>query len=127
MLLEIDIVKYITPLLISKGRMSKLGMRIDFTRHEVEVNGQVIKLQCNSDCHYSVSLTNPARENCNAAFHLTSLLSLSNEEKKKKPTKLHGQLCHASKDRLVKLLKDSGCDDKNFLKMIGDCCDDCEF
>ena len=91
------------------------------------VNCQVIKLQCNSSSHYCVPLTTLARENCNVVFHLKNLLSLSNEEKKKKAIKLHRQLCHASKDRLVKLLKDSCCDDKMFLKMIVDCCDNCEF
>ena len=47
-LFEIDAVKNNIPLLISKGEMSKWGMKIDFTRHEVELHGQVIKLQCNS-------------------------------------------------------------------------------
>ena len=72
-------------------------------------------------------LTTLARENYNVVFHLTDLLSLSNEEKKKKAIKLHHQLCHASKDQLVKLLRDSGCDDKTFLKMIVDCYDNREF
>ena len=58
---------------------------------------------------------------------MTNLLSLCNEEKKKKAIKLHRQLCHASKDQLAKLLKDSGCDDEKVLKMIVDCCDNCEF
>ena len=49
---------------------------------------------------------------------------MSNEKKKKKAMKLH---CNASKDRLVKLFKYSGCDDKTFLKMKVDCCDNCEF
>ena len=73
MLLEVDVVKNNIPLLISKGTMSKLGMKIDFTRHGAEVNGQVIKLQCDSSGHYCVPLTTLARENCNAVFHLTNL------------------------------------------------------
>ena len=128
MLLEVDVANNNITLVISKLAMSKLGMKIDFTRHEAEVNDQVIiKLQCNSSSHYCVPLTTLARENCNVIFHLTNLLSLSNEGKKKKAIKLHRQLCHASKDRLVKLLKDSGCDDKKFLKMIVDYCDNCKF
>ena len=99
MLLEVDVVKNNIPLLVSKGTMSKLEMKIDFTRHEAEVNGQVIKLQFNSSGHYCVPLTTLARENCNVVFQLTNLLSLSNEKKKKKAIKLHCQLCHASKDR----------------------------
>ena len=60
-------------------------------------------------------------------FSFCNLLPLSNEEKEKKATKLHCQLWHASKEQLVKLLKDSGCDSKGVLKMIVDCCDNCEF
>ena len=71
-------------MLISKGTMSKLGMKIDFTRHEAEVNGQVVKLQFNSSGHYCVSLTTLGKENCNVVFYLTNMLSLSNEEKNKK-------------------------------------------
>ena len=41
MLLEVDVVKNNIPLLI-KCTMSKLGMKIDFVRHEAKVNGQVI-------------------------------------------------------------------------------------
>ena len=82
MLLE-DIVKNNIPLLSNKGTMSKLGMKIDFTRHKTEVNGQVIKFQSNSSGHYCAPLTTLARKNCNVVFHLTNLLSLSNEENEK--------------------------------------------
>ena len=41
MLLEVDVVKNDIPWLI-KCAMSKLGMKIDFARHEAKVNGQVI-------------------------------------------------------------------------------------
>ena len=67
-LLEVHVVRNNFLLLVSKGTMSKLGMKIDFIRHEAKVNGQVIKLQCNSSAHYSVPLTTLARENCNVVF-----------------------------------------------------------
>ena len=127
MLLEVHVVGNNIPLLISKSTMLKLGMKIDFTRHQAEVNGQVIKLQCNSSGHYCFPLLYLASENVNVVFHIKNLLSLSNEEKKKKAIKLHRQLCHAGKDRLVRLLKDSGCEDKGFLKIVVDCCENCEF
>ena len=43
-MLEVDVVKNNILLLISTGKMSKLGMKLDFTRHEAEVNGQIMKL-----------------------------------------------------------------------------------
>ena len=72
MSLEVDVRKNDIPLLISKGKRPKLRMKIGFTRHEAEENGQVIKLQCNSFGHYCVPLATLARENCNVAFHFTN-------------------------------------------------------
>ena len=37
-LLEVDVVKNNILLLISKGTVSKLGMKIDFPRHEAKLN-----------------------------------------------------------------------------------------
>ena len=71
MSLEVDVRKNNIPLLISKGKRTKLGMKIGFTRHEAKVNSQVIKLQCNSSGHYCVPLTTLARENCNVVSHFT--------------------------------------------------------
>ena len=56
MFLEADVVKNNILLLKSNSRMSKLGMKIDFTRHEAGVDGQVIKLQYNSTGHCCVPL-----------------------------------------------------------------------
>ena len=63
MLLEVDVIKNNILLLICKGTMSKLGMKIDFTKHEAEVNAQVIKLQCNSSGHYCITLTTLVKDN----------------------------------------------------------------
>ena len=51
MLLELDVVKNNIPLLISKGAISKLGMKIDLTRHKTERNAEVMKLLCISSIH----------------------------------------------------------------------------
>ena len=53
---------------------------------------QVITFQCNSSGHYCVPLTILVRENCNNVFNSKNLLSLRNEEKKKKAIKLRRQL-----------------------------------
>ena len=36
-------------------------------------------------------------------------------------------MCHASKEKLISLLKKSGCTDKEFFRLIGDCCSKCKF
>ena len=77
----VDIIKDDILLLISA--MSKLVQCKNCGRNRsYKVNGQVIKLQCNSSGHYCVPLTTLTRENCNVAFHLISLFLLSNNEKK---------------------------------------------
>ena len=50
-------------------------MKIDFTKHEAKLKGEVIRLQCNSSGHYYIPLT---------TFYLIYLLLLSNGEKKTK-------------------------------------------
>ena len=46
---------------------------------------------------------------------------------KKRAKKLHRQLCHASFERLKTLLTQSGCDDKEFFKIVQEICTDCFF
>ena len=51
---------------------------------------------------------------------------MSAKEKKSKAEKLHRQLNHASKEKLKKLVQNSkGFNDKEFLKFIDECVDNC--
>ena len=68
-----------------------------------------------------------AHEDCKVIFHLESLVNLSKSEKEKKAVKLHGQFFHPSKERLLNLLKNANCTDKEFLNIIESCTDSCKF
>ena len=73
----------------------------------------------NKSGHYVLPLLLLAHEDCKVIFHLESLVSLSKCEKEKKAVKLHRQFC--SKERLLNLLKNANCKDKEFLNIIESC------
>ena len=125
--IEVDVVTNNIPLLISKPTMTKLGVKIDFASHEAVINGQIMKLCCTSSGHYSLPISRFTSEDCKVVFNDERLLGNTTEEKKKKAIKLHRQMCHASKDRLQRLLRNGGCKDREFLKLIETCCENCEF
>ena len=59
-----------------------------------------------------------AQEHCNVVLHLEHLVECTLKQKKEKAIKLHRQFAHASKERLVKLLKSGGCDDSELFKAV---------
>ena len=106
--------------------MTKMGMKIDFLNHEITISNQRIKLECNKSGHYVLPLLPLAHGDCKVIFHLESLVNLSKSEKEKKAVKLHHQFCHPSKERLLNLLKNANCTDKEFLNIIESCTDSCK-
>ena len=127
LILDVDVVSNDIPLLISKSDMSKMGMSIDFGNHQAKIDNETLKLCCNSAGHYVLPLTEFAKEQCNVVFNLTNVLSGTEGEQEKKAIKLHRQFCHASKEKLVKLLKSSGYNVERFSKVVERVCDACEF
>ena len=82
---------------------------------------------CTSTGFYCIPLTHILLTNnypkISFVLHTSALKSLSVTEKKR-PTKLHRQFSHASKEKLVKESKDF--DDQEFFKIIEKCCDPCD-
>ena len=128
LLLDIEVVDNDIPLLISKGAMKQMNMKIDFSKDTATIEGEEIKLQCTSTGHYCLPITNITldREDVNVVLHLLNLSSLSEKEQRSKALKLHRQFSHASKEKLIKLLKHSGCADNDFFKYVEECCNQCE-
>ena len=102
-------------------------MILDTKRHTVEINGKVLKLDFNLSGHYVIPMLEYNLENCNVVFHFENLKSYSKSEKRNKAVKLHRQFAHASKERLIRLLKNGGCDDTEFLNIITEFCEKCQF
>ena len=127
-LLDVDVVEKDIPLLLSKGAMKQLKMKIDFKNDRVNVNGSVVKLFCTNTGHYCLPLSNFCLDakSANVVLYTDGLFGITKKEKMLKAIKLHRQFSHASKERLLKLIKDSGCKDKEFVSCVKQCCDDCK-
>lgn len=130
--IETHVVENEIPLLLSKSSMKKAGVVLDFNKDFVTILGKKIKLSVTTTGHYCVPLTNyVVNENGYAGvpivLHATALKEMLPEEKKSKARKLHKQFSHASKEKLCKLVKQSSdYNDREFLKMIEEVCDNCE-
>ena len=126
-LLDVEVVDKHIPLLLSRKAMKALDMQIDFKRDVVSVKGKEMNLHCTSTGHYVIPVTIiPSESNhVNFVFKLDVLENCSKEEKKRKALKLHRQFSHASKEKLIKLLRNSGCNDKDFFDVINECCNKC--
>ena len=123
----IDVVENDIPLLISRPTMTEIGMVLDTANHTVSVNGHQFPLDFNQSGYYTIPVCEWTNQDCNVIFHMETLSKSTKAEKAKKALKLHRQFAHASKERLYRLLKNSGCDDKEFLQEIENCCDNCQF
>ena len=118
------------PLLLSRSSMKNAGLKLDTTTDSAIVLGERVKLVLTNAGHYGLPLSNFALHPDNKlhiVLHTNNLNQCSKSEKRKKALKLHKQMCHASKDRLLKLVKESRCgSDKEFIEAIEECCDTCE-
>ena len=127
--ISVDIVENEIPLLISRKTMKSLGMNMNFETDSIEIDGQRIQLFVTSTGHYCVPLTSWDLDvgETKIILHAINMADLTREKKMSKAIKLHRQFAHASKEKLVKLIKSSAIpDDKEFLKCIEECCDTCE-
>ena len=131
-MISTDVVSNDIPLLLSRSAMKKSGMVLDFVNDTVDVLGENIDLECTMSGHYCIPLSNTLLDGdsrfYNIILHTTALKGLKKSEKMKKAVKLHQQFAHCSKERLIKLVKESkNFNDKEFLEIIEECCDNCEF
>ena len=127
MTISVDIVEFEIPLLISRPTMTQLGMVLDTANHTAIVDGKTIQLEFNRSGHYTIPVNDWTNKECNVVLHLEKLAKSTSAEKMSKAKKLHRQFAHASKERLIRLMKTGGCNDKEFIKAIVKCCDTCEF
>ena len=125
--LSVDVVDNGIPLLISRPTMTELGVILDTVNHCVIVNGAEFNLDFNTSGHYTIPVCEWTNEDTKVVLHLEKLAAASSVEKSKKALKLHRQFAHASKERLLRLLKNGGCNDNEFMQAIVNCCDNCQF
>ena len=126
--IDVEIVENTIPLLISKADMKKMGMTVDFSRDLAFIGEKQLSLGCTSMGHYYISVTKEKVNigSCNVVLHTLNVKGMNKREKLQKAIKLHRQLSHASKDKLIKVIKNSKFKDDEFMKCIDECIDKCE-
>ena len=87
-----------------------------------------ISLNCTSMGHYYIPVTKVkfSVNSCNIVLHAVNLSKMSYKEKLQKAFKLHRQLSHASKEKLLKVVENSKYKDEEFLKCIEKCIETCK-
>ena len=84
-------------------------------------------MKSSSSGHYVIPVTEWTDDNCEVVLHLEHFKDSPYKEKASKAKKIHRQFAHATKDSLIRLLKNGRCNDKEFFDIIKDVCEKCEF
>ena len=126
--IDVCIVENDLPLLLSKDSMEKAKILLDFNTGRARVFDDWIQLQCSSSGHFMVPLTVlTAYHEDQIVLHLQNFNSLSADALDKKALKLHRTLGHCSKEKLIKLVKNSkDFNDKRFVQSIKNVCSNCK-
>ena len=114
-----DVVKNELPLLLSRQSMNRAEVKMNFSDDTVNVGGKdIIKLTCTTSGHYCLPLTrlllHDSSSYCRIVLQAVYLKTMTADEKKRKVAKLHRQFSHASKEKLIRLVKNSDNHDKVF-------------
>ena len=126
-LLDVEVVKNNIPLLLGRPSMTQFRMILDTKNHTIDIDGRKFRVQISSSGHYVIPVSEFTSVDTEVVLHMENLPKYTRDEKKKKAEKLHRQFAHASKERLLKLLRDGGCDDKEFLAVVKEVCESCKF
>ena len=125
--LPVEVVDNNIPLLLGRPSMTELRMILDTKNHCIDIDGRKFKVNISASVHYVIPVSEFVSKDTKIVLHMENLPDYSKQEKMKKAEKLHRQFAHASKEKLLKLLKDGGCKDKEFMKIVETCCETCSF
>ena len=127
--IKADIIKNDFPLLLSHKSMKTAGMLLNFKNDSCRISDRYIKVQRTTSGYYNIPLANmllraeslPKIVLCCEVFKKYLWI-----EKRSKAKNLHRLFAHASKERLISLIRGSRIfHDKEFLELIKDVCNFC--
>lgn len=129
-----DVVKGDLPLLFSKDAMKKAGTKIDFSKDTIEILGMKQKVFLTSSGHYCIPLGKRKFEFDDISsvdaeeivLYSKSFAMKNDTERLKDIVKLHKQFSHPPPERLKKLLRDAGVEDKKLHTLIDHISQKCE-
>ena len=124
--IDFDIIDSDIPLLMSKGDMKKMKMKIDLEKDTASVWGISVDLKTTNSGHYLLPLLGEAEE-VNIAWVLAiDLKSISEKEKLKHMKKLHRQFGHTPKEKFVTFMKDANVWDESLGKHLDTVINECK-
>ena len=100
-----------------------MDTEIRFAKNEVIMLGKKQKVNVTNKGHLCIPLT---KVETSEILFTSSVEGKPEKTLKKIASKLHQQFAHASSERLIKLLKDGGVDDKDFLRQVKEVVKNCE-
>ena len=121
-IIKTNVVECDIPLLLSKTAMKKAGMIFNMKNDTVEIFGKIVSLKVITSGHYCLPLNRSLNEeNINEV-----LFSINDSSLKQIAVKLHKQFAHPSSEKLIKLIKKSGCYDGHLIEEIQSISDSCD-
>ena len=130
LMINADVVPNQVPLLFSRASMKKGRVVINTGDNTAEILDQKVKLIQTSSGHLCLPLSKKLLINNFEKQIVLNTIALKNcnpKQKHEKAMKLHRQFSHASKEKLIKLVKNSkDFNDEQFINDIKDCCEKCE-
>ena len=120
-LIESDVVDTDIPMLLSRSAMKKADTYINFKDDSVTMLGEKQNVMITSSGHYSLPLTHHLKvlDDVNSNHSKVTLNVKQKYDLKDMAIKLHSQFSHPKVDRLIRLVQNSGWEDKRgLLEMI---------
>ena len=127
-----DVIDSEISLLLSKDSMKQTDSQIDFSNDEKKMLTKKLKLQFTASGHYSTPISNSTfigedLQDCEKV--LLNISSMPHNKKANAANELHKQFPHLRSDRLIKLVKDAGVTDNEFInsvRSVESSCDTCQ-
>lgn len=117
-----DVVDCNIPLLLSRSAMKRAGIVIDFSGDTATLFGRNYKLNITSTGHYSIPIIKCNYKDISVILYTGN----ENEGNDRVALKLHKQFAHPSAERLIKLVRDAGINDRYLIDEIKKCSENCQ-
>ena len=112
-MIESEIVDNEIPLLLSRNSMKTANMILNLKDDTARIGNKVIDLACTNTWHYCLPLTKFLLRDDIKVYNIILNTSNLEEEKRSKALKRHRQFSQTTKERLIKLVRDSKEFDEN--------------
>ena len=125
--MKTQVVEAKIPLLISRNSLKKANASLNFEKDTLDLLGKQISLQITTSGHYCIPLRKGlSKKGSEDIFFTSPLMNLKPEEILPTVKSLHKKFIHPPADKLKKLIKESGIDDKDILSAVDKISKDCE-